>query len=158
MPEWNQETAKHLIEQAHGQEKPVTTALRLLQDYFRHIDARAIPLLAAIYNLGPAEVHGIISFYADFTTSPPGRRIIRLCRAEACQAVGADELAAHAQKHLGVKMGKTSADGGVTLEAVYCLGLCANGPAGQIDGELAVHLDPEKLEKLIAGPPEEDAP
>ncbi len=157
MPQWNQETAKQLIEQAHGQEKPLTAALRLLQDYFHHIDTQAIPLLAGIYNLGPAEVHGVISFYTDFTTTPPGRRIIRLCRAEACQAVGADELAAHAQQHLGVKMGGTSADGEVTLEAVYCLGLCANGPAGQIDGEPAVHLDPEKLEKLITGRPEGEA-
>jgi len=149
MTRWNQHSATALITDALGQKKTLTGALRALQDCFQYIDEQAVPLLAEHYNLSLAEVHGVISFYTDFRSSPPGRHVIRLCQAEGCQAVGGIELGQHAQNHLGIKMGETTGDGEITLEPVYCLGLCANGPAAQINDEPLVHLNSEKLEDLI---------
>ncbi len=158
MAGWNQHSASSLIEAAHKQGKPLTGALRVLQDRFQYIDMQAIPLLAEVYNLAPAEIHGVISFYTDFRIRPPGRNTLRLCQAEGCQAVGAKDLYVHARKRLGAGMNETTLDGEITLEPVYCLGLCANGPAGQVNGEPRVELDPQKLDELIDGCRKKGAP
>ena len=158
MAEWNQHSAATLIAKAHGAGRPLTGALRELQDSFSYIDERAIALLADHYNLSPAEIHGVISYYADFKTRPAGRHTLRLCQAEACQAVGARALREHAQHRLGVKMGETTSDGQISLEAVYCLGLCANGPAGQLNDEAQVQLDSQKLDALITSCRKEKSP
>jgi formate dehydrogenase subunit gamma len=93
-------------------------------------------LIAEALNITRAEVHGVISFYHDFRRTPAGRHVLKLCRAEACQAAGGDALAAHAEARLGMPMGTTAADGSVTLEPVYCLGLCAVAPSAMLDGRV----------------------
>lgn len=101
-------------------------------------------------NLSRAEVHGVVTFYHDFRDKPAGRHVIKLCRAESCQARGSDALAERAQARLGVAFGDTTADGRVTLEPVYCLGLCSVSPSAMYDGKLIGRLDDKKLDALIA--------
>lgn len=118
-----------------------------------HVPRDLLPPIAEALNLSRAEVHGTVTFYHDFRDRPPGRRVVRLCRAEACQAVGSEALAAHAQQVLGLGFEETEADGAATLEAVYCLGNCALGPAVMIDGRLHGRVTPDRLERLLAGSP-----
>jgi formate dehydrogenase subunit gamma len=98
--------------------------LREVQDCFGYVPRAGVPLIARALNLSRAEVHGVVSFYHDFRHQPPGRNVIRLCRAESCQAMGAEALAEHVRGRLGVEFGETTRDGDFTLEAVYCLGNC----------------------------------
>jgi formate dehydrogenase subunit gamma len=107
------------------------------------------PAIAEALNLSRAEVTGVISFYHDFRTSPPGRRVVKLCRAEACQAMGADALAAHAKAKLGIDFHQTTEDGSVTLEPVFCLGNCACAPAMTIDGKLVGRVDATAFDRLV---------
>jgi formate dehydrogenase subunit gamma len=102
-------------------------------------------------NLSRAEVHGVVSFYHDFRQSPGGRHRVRLCRAEACQSLGAEGLARHACATLGVPLGGTTQDGAITLEAVYCLGNCALSPAMMVDGELHGRMTPARFDAITAG-------
>jgi formate dehydrogenase subunit gamma len=95
-------------------------------------------------------VHGVVTFYHDFRREPAGRHVLKLCRAEACQSMGSETLVAHLEKGLGVRCGETSADGAVTLEAVYCLGLCAVAPSAMLDGAVVGRLNERKLDALIA--------
>ena len=104
-----------------------------------------MPLIAAALNLSRAEVHGVVSFYHHFREQPAGQHTIRLCRAEACQAMNGDALAAYASRRLGVAFGATREDGKVTLEAVYCLGNCACAPSAMIDGQLHGRVQPDTL-------------
>ena len=122
------------------------------------ISAAAIPVIAKALNLSRAEVHGVVSFYHDFRRAPAGRHVIKLCRAEACQARGCRDLIAHAEQRLKVKLGGTSADGAVTLEAIYCLGNCALGPAALVDGALKGRLSAERLDVIIDGFDDGDRP
>lgn len=123
--------------------------LQALQDAFGYIDERAEPIVAELLNLTRAEVHGVVTFYHDFRRKPAGRHVLRLCRAEACQSAGGEALAATAEAELGVSCGDTTADGAATLEAVYCLGLCALAPAAMIDGRPVGRLDEERLDLLL---------
>jgi formate dehydrogenase subunit gamma len=125
-------------------------ALHAVQGAFGHIGDADVPVLAEAFNLSRAEVHGVVTYYHHFRRQPPGRHVVQLCRAEACQACGGDELAAAAARRLGCGEGQTRADGGVTLEAVYCLGLCASAPAVAIDGRLHARVTPERLHQLLA--------
>jgi formate dehydrogenase subunit gamma len=113
------------------------------------VPAETLAPIAAALNLSRAEVHGVFTFYHDFRDAPAGRHIVKLCRAEACQSVGADALAAAAESVLGTPCGTTSADGQVTLEAVYCLGNCALGPAALVNGRLHGRLNNNKLTKIV---------
>jgi formate dehydrogenase subunit gamma len=124
--------------------------LHEIQETFGCVPQEAAPLIAEALNVSRAEVHGVISFYHDFRAEPPGRHVLKLCRAEACQAAGADALAERARSALGVDFGETSRDGAVTLDAIYCLGLCACAPAAMIDGRLEGRLDAEAMDALIA--------
>lgn len=124
--------------------------LHAVQDRLGYIPADAVPSIARALNLSRAEVHGVITFYHDFRTEPPGRNIIRVCRAESCQAMGAFELAAHIQKRLGIEFGETSADGGYTLEPVYCLGNCACSPAIVVGDDLHGRVTPERFDEIIS--------
>jgi formate dehydrogenase subunit gamma len=116
---------------------------------YSYISDEAIRQLAKELNLSRAEVHGVVSFYHDFRTKPPGRHIVRICQAESCQAMGSRELTAHAEKSLGVKLSQTSDDGELTLEAVYCLGNCACSPAVMIDQQLYGRVDAKKFDGLL---------
>ncbi|HUO95734.1 MAG TPA: formate dehydrogenase subunit gamma [Steroidobacteraceae bacterium] len=137
--------------QRFGQEPgPLLVVLHAVQDALGHIPPAAIPEIAAGLNLSRAEVHGVVTFYHYFRTSPQGRRVVQVCRAEACQARGGAALEAHAQARLGVAFDETSADGAVTLEAVYCLGNCATGPSVRIDGRMHGNVTPERFDALTA--------
>lgn len=120
-----------------------------IQDELGHVPAAAVPRLAEALNLSQAEVHGVISFYHDFRTAPPGRHILRLCRAEACQAMGCEALEIHLQKQHALSFHETATDGTVTLEPVYCLGNCACAPSVLVDGETRGRVTPEKLDRWI---------
>jgi formate dehydrogenase subunit gamma len=113
------------------------------------VPAEVIPRIADRLNLTRAEVHGVVSFYHDFRDAPAGRVVVKLCRSEACKATGADALATVAEARTGVAMGETAADGSVTLEPVYCLGLCACGPAAMVDGDIVGRLDADRLDTML---------
>ena len=107
-------------------------------------------MVAQALNLSRAEVHGVSTFYHDFRHKPAGRHVLKLCRAEACQAAGGDALAARAEARLGVTFCSTTADDRVTLEPIYCLGLCATAPSAMLDGRLVGRLDEKRLDALVA--------
>lgn len=130
-------------------EGPLLPILHAVQHEFGHIPEAAIPRIAERLNVSKAEVHGVVSFYHDFRAAPAGRHVVKLCRAEACQAMGADALVARAEARLGVAMHETTRDGAVTLEPVFCLGLCACGPAAMIDGRIVGRLDADRLDALL---------
>jgi formate dehydrogenase subunit gamma len=140
------------ILRAHdGMEGPLLPILHAVQAEWGHIPRDALPLIAEALNLTRAEVHGVMSFYHDFREDPAGRHVLKLCRAEACQAMGADRVAAHAQGVLGIDWHQTTRDGAVTIEPIFCLGLCACGPAAMVDGRLVGRVDEARVEALIAG-------
>ena len=115
------------------------------------VDASSTPaLIAEALNISRAEVHGVVTFYHDFRRKPAGRHVLKLCRAEACQAAGGDAIAERAEQRLGIALGGTAADGSVTLEPVYCLGLCACAPSAILDGRVHGRLDDKRLDALIA--------
>src|SRR5258706_9699772 len=129
---------------------PLLPVLHAIQDRLGWVPPRVVPLIAFELNLSRAEVHGVLTFYHYFRQTQPGRKLIYLCRAEACQAVGAVALEAHAKRVLGVDFHGTSADGSYTLEPVYCLGNCACGPSLMIDRELHAGVTPERFDALVA--------
>jgi formate dehydrogenase subunit gamma len=139
------------ILRAHdGLEGPLLPVLHAVQGVFGYIPQDALPVIAQHLNLSRAEVHGVISFYHDFREEPAGRHVLKLCRAEACQAMGADRVAAHARDALGIGWHQTTPDGTITLEPVFCLGLCACAPAALVDGRVLGRVDEARLDALIA--------
>ncbi|HTV88012.1 MAG TPA: formate dehydrogenase subunit gamma [Stellaceae bacterium] len=146
---WNSERADEIIRAHQHLAGAALPILHALQHEFGYIERDAVPLIAQALNLSRAEVHGIVSFYHDFRQMAPGRHILKLCRAEACQSMGADALAERARDRLRVGWGETTADGRVTLESVFCLGLCACAPAAMLDGGVFGALDDERLDRLI---------
>jgi formate dehydrogenase subunit gamma len=124
--------------------------LHAVQDTVGYVPPDAVPLIAHALNLSRAEVHGVISFYHHFRTHAPGRHVVQICRAEACQALGARALEAHAKKSLGIDFHETTPDGAVTLEAVYCLGNCGCGPSVLVDDdELHARVTPDAFDALV---------
>jgi len=117
---------------------------------YSYVSQEAIRQIANELNLSRAEVHGVVSYYHDFRTSPPGKRIVKICQAESCQAMGSRALTAHAEKSLGVNMNDTTRDGETTLEPVYCLGNCACSPAVMIDQAVYGRVDAARLDELLA--------
>jgi formate dehydrogenase subunit gamma len=130
-----------VLEAHRGLEGPLLPILHAIQEEFGFVPDGAIPQIAAALTLSKAEVHGVISFYHDFRSAPAGRHVLKLCRAEACQAVGADAVAGRIKAALGIDWHETTPDGRVTLEPVFCLGLCACGPAAMVDGRLVGRCD-----------------
>lgn len=124
--------------------------LHAVQDALGHVPKEAIALIAHELNLSRAEVHGMVSFYHWYRTESPGRHVMHLCRAEACQAVGAVQLEAHAKQSLGIDFHGTTADGALTLEPVYCLGNCALGPSVMIDQTLCGRVTAKRFDQLVA--------
>ena len=116
---------------------------------YSYISEEAIRQIAEELNLSRAEVHGVVSFYHDFRTQPPGKRVIKICQAESCQAMGGRELTSHAEKKLGINLSQTTDDGEVTLEPVYCLGNCACSPAVMVDEQLYGRVDAKKLDSIL---------
>jgi formate dehydrogenase subunit gamma len=120
-----------------------------IQERLGHVPQDALPEIAQALNLSRAEVHGVMTFYHDFRAAAPGRCVVKICRAEACQAMGAEALIAHAEARLGIEMHSTRADGAVTLDPIYCLGNCALAPAMLVDGALKGRVTPERFDTLI---------
>src|SRR5215831_2685357 len=147
---WDSDRARVVIAEHQNQEGPLLPILHALQQEFGYIDREAEPIIADALNISRAEVHGVVTFYHDFREKPAGRHVLKLCRAEACQAAGGDALAVRAESRLGVTLGNTTADGRVSLEPVYCLGLCSVSPSAMLDGKIVGRLDEKKLDKLIA--------
>ena len=147
---WDVERASTIIAAHKDQDGAALPILHALQHAFGCIPEAAIPMVAEALNLSRAEIYGTVTFYHDFRNKPPGRRVLKLCRAESCQAAGGDALAARAEEKLGVKFGETTADARVTLEAVYCLGLCHSSPAALLDHDRVYGmLDEVKLDALL---------
>jgi formate dehydrogenase subunit gamma len=120
-----------------------------IQDRLGHVPADAVPAIADALNLSRAEVHGVLTYYHHFRQQPAARHVVELCRAEACQARGAEALASHAQRVLGCGFHESSADGRVTLEPVYCLGHCAVGPNIAIDGQPYARVSAARFDALL---------
>jgi formate dehydrogenase subunit gamma len=129
---------------------PLIEILHDVQRSQGYVHAETVPLIAGALNLSRAEVHGVVTFYHYFNVAPQGRRTLRLCRAEACQSMNGRALEQHAKNRLGIGFGETTADGAVTLEAVYCLGLCACSPAAMIDEEVHGRVTPARLDELLS--------
>jgi formate dehydrogenase subunit gamma len=146
---WDPSDARTIIDGLKTLPGATLPILHALQDRFGYVDAQAVPLIAEAVNLSRAEIHGVISFYHEFRAEPPGRHIVKLCRAEACQAMGCRRLEAHAVARLGIGFGQTTPDRRFTLEPVYCLGNCALSPAVMIDGDLHGRVDPARFDALI---------
>ena len=125
-----------ILDAHRGLEGPLLPILHAIQAEFGHVPESAIPQITAALTISKAEVHGVISFYHDFRETPAGRHVLKLCRAEACQSMGADALADQVKAKLGLDWHETSRDGAITLEPVFCLGLCACGPSAMVDGKL----------------------
>ncbi len=124
--------------------------LHAIQDALGYVPADAIPRIAKALNLSRAEVHGVVSFYHHFRSAPPGRHVLQVCRAEACQSMGAESLLARLRDTLGVDLHETTADGAVTLEPVYCLGNCACAPSVMVDGQLRGRVTPQRADAIVA--------
>ena len=145
MAAWNETQATDIIQRHAGREGALLPILHDIQEAFGHVPAPAVPAIAEALNLTRAEVHGVVTFYHDFRERPAGRHVLKLCRAEACQSVAGEALARQVLDHFGVDWGGTTPDGRLTIEATYCLGLCASGPAGMLDGEPMGRLTPASI-------------
>jgi len=147
---WDEMTARGIIEETKLMPGALLPILHALQDVFGYIVPESESLIADALNISRAEVHGVVTFYADFRTVPPAAHELKLCRAEACQAMGADRLAAHASARLGMAMGEITPDARLSLEPVYCLGLCSVAPSAMLDGRVVGRLTEDKLDALLA--------
>ena len=139
-----------IIQELKGLEGPLLPILHEIQEEFGHVPQAALPVIADGLNLSRAEVHGVVTFYHDFRARPAGRHVLKLCQAEACQSMGSDAVAAKIKQLLGIGFHETASDGSVTLEPVYCLGLCACSPSAMLDGEVIGRLDDDKIDEILA--------
>jgi formate dehydrogenase subunit gamma len=141
---------REIIDAHAGVEGATLPILHRVQEAIGYVPDSALPIIAEGLNISRAEIYGVVTFYHDFHREPQGRHVVKLCRAEACQSVGGREIAERVKKKLGVDFGETSPDGRVTLEAVYCLGLCACAPSAMVDGKLVGRIDNEAADRLVA--------
>jgi formate dehydrogenase subunit gamma len=124
--------------------------LHAIQDALGFIPPDAVPEIALSFNLSRAEVHGVLTFYHHFRRTPPARHVVQLCRAEACQSMGADALLQHAEQALGCTLHGHTADGRFAIEPVYCLGQCATAPAMMVDDTVHARVNPARFDRIIA--------
>jgi formate dehydrogenase subunit gamma len=143
-------TIQALIDAHRDQAGALLPILHAIQDQLGYIPNDATPLLAKSLNLSRAEVHGVISFYHHFRSSPPGKHTLQICRAESCQAMGSRDLEAHVKTALGIDFHETTADGAISLEPVYCLGNCACSPSVRVGDDVQGRMDNAQLDALIA--------
>jgi formate dehydrogenase subunit gamma len=145
------ETIEGVVQEHIGRVGPLLLVLHSVQDRLGYIPSEAIPMIASALSLSRAEVHGVMHFYHDFRTEPAGDHVIQLCRAEACQAMGARALENHVRGKLGISFGETTPDGLFTLDPVYCLGNCACAPTVRIDDDIHARVTPQRFDELLAG-------
>jgi formate dehydrogenase subunit gamma len=140
-----------IIGEMRGLEGPLLPILHGLQHEFGYVPAESLPVIADALNISKAEVHGVVTFYHDYRKAPAGRHVLKLCQAEACQSMGSDAVASKIKQLLGIGFHETAKDGSVTLEPVYCLGLCACAPSAMLDGEVIGRInDPERIDEIVA--------
>ncbi|WP_284420628.1 MULTISPECIES: formate dehydrogenase subunit gamma [unclassified Bradyrhizobium] len=147
---WEAARGAEIIAEHSKMEGATLPILHALQETFGYVPEDALPMIASALNLSRAEVYGVFTFYHDFRAKKAGRHVLKLCRAEACQAAGGDALAARAEAKLGIAIGNTTADERVTLEPIYCLGLCATAPSAMLDGRLVGRLDEARIDALVS--------
>jgi formate dehydrogenase subunit gamma len=150
LPSNHADTVRRIVSDLKGRPGPLLEVLHAIQAALGYVPEGAVPLVAQELNISRAEVHGVVTFYHYFRRTPPGKHVVSLCRAEACQSMGADGLADHVKKRLGVDFHETTDDGQFSLEPVFCLGNCACSPAAMVDGELHGRLTPERIDAVIA--------
>ncbi len=143
------ELVRSVVDGHRHRRAPLLIVLQDIQKRLGYLDHDVIPLVAAELNLSRADVHGVVSFYRDFQTEPVGRVRVRVCRAEACQSVGAEQLMAGLERALGIKAGQTADDGSITLDTVFCLGNCALGPSAQINGRVHGRVDLDRVRDIM---------
>ncbi len=146
---FNDDDIFSIIAPLTGKPGALLPVLHALQDHFGFVPKESVPVAAKALNLSRAEVHGVITYYHHFRDHPPGKHVIRLCRAEACQANGADALAAYVKTQLKCDFHETTADNMVSLEAAYCLGQCATGPTMLIDDDIKARVTPARFDRLM---------
>jgi formate dehydrogenase subunit gamma len=146
---WEEKRARDVVVAHAAGDGAALPILHALQEVFGCVPEAAVPIIADVLNLSQAEIHGVVTFYHDFRREPPGRHVLKLCRAEACQSMGGDALGARACAKLGIDWGETTRDGRVTLDEVFCLGLCATAPSAMIDNRLVGRLTESRLDALL---------
>jgi formate dehydrogenase subunit gamma len=146
---WDPELAAKRIQELAATPGALLPVLHSLQEEFGYIDEAAVPVIARSLNISQAEVQGTISFYHDFRRERPGRSVLKICRAEACQSMGCDKLIGHIEKRLGIGLGSTTPDGTITFEQVFCNGLCATAPSLLFDGRPYGRVTPQVADALI---------
>ena len=146
---YDKNIAAEIINQFGAKPEMLVQVLHAFVQRYGFISEEAIRQIANELNLSRADVHGVVSFYHDFRTTPPGEHVVKICQAESCQAMGSRELTAHAEGKLGIKLHGTTGDGNVSLEPVYCLGNCACSPAIMIDEKVYGRVDKSRLDDLI---------
>ena len=146
---WDEAEAREIIRRHDGREGSMLPILHDLQAVFGCVSPAAVRLVADALNLTRAEVHGVVSFYHDFREQPAGRHVLKLCRAEACQSMDGERLAREVLDRLGLEWGDTTPDCHLTVEATYCLGLCACAPSALLDGEPVARLTPASLQDIV---------
>ena len=149
MKKWDNQQALQIIRNSADSGQVLTHGIRQLVDCFGYVDETAIAPLAKYFLRSKAEVYGVIQYYSDFRTRAPGRHVLRICQAESCQATGSRKLTEHICDKTGITLGQTSKNQRLTLEPVYCLGLCANGPAAELDGQPLAGLNKTKINALL---------
>ncbi len=148
---WDEDRALALIREHQHLPGAMLPMLHALQEAFGYIPEQSFPLLADAVNISRAEVVGVVRFYPDFREEPAGRHVLKVCRAESCQAMGCDSLIEHLESTLGIELGGTTADGAFTIEPIYCLGNCAMSPAVMLDGRTHGRVTAARADRLIAG-------
>ena len=146
--DYDKQSAREIIEGFENRPEMLVQILHAFLDRFGWISDEAIRQLASELNLSRADVHGVVSYYHDFRTSPPGKHVVKICEAEACQSMGSRELSEHAQESLGLGMHESNDD--VTLEPVYCLGNCACSPAIMVDGNTFGRVNADRFDEIVA--------
>ncbi|HWA47790.1 MAG TPA: formate dehydrogenase subunit gamma [Dongiaceae bacterium] len=147
--DWDSEIGRDIIRAHKKLDGALLPILHALQEHFGYVDPASVPVIADELNLSRAEVHGVITFYHDFRDHAPGRHVVKICRAEACQSMGGRANEERAKQRLNTDFHETSPDGRYTLEPIYCFGNCACAPAAMIDGKLHGRVTPQRFDQLI---------
>jgi formate dehydrogenase subunit gamma len=145
----DEESISRIARALKGKPGALLPILHDVQQELGCIPLKAVPIIAEELNLTRAEVHGVISFYHDFRSNPPGRHIVKICQAESCQAMGCAALTTYAKQHLDIGFQDTTKDEMFTLEPVYCLGNCACSPAMMVDGEIYGRVTPQRFQQIL---------
>jgi formate dehydrogenase subunit gamma len=143
-------TISRIVRELKAKPGALLPVLHAIQEELGYIPEDAVPIIAGEMNLTRAEVHGVVTFYHDFRSHPPGRHIVRICQAESCQAAGSAALTALARKRLGIDFHQTTGDRACSLEPVYCLGNCALSPSMMVDQEVFGRVTEERFDEIIA--------